>query len=138
MSGSTGRHTRQGLARGQRDPDPYEADLDYGSHEAANRRDLARREGPRFPTISAVGPCSLCETGYVCSFHCADEELVRRFCGKGAGVMSDYFLTIDPADQALYDWAREQNAGIPHWDTLSEVARDWWRRRHEQVTGAAS
>ena len=56
----------------------------------------------------------------------------------GACLMSDYFLTIDPADQPLYDWAREQNAGIPHWDSLSEVARDWWRRRHEQVTGAAS
>ena len=52
--------------------------------------------------------------------------------------MSDYFLTLDPADQPLYDWAREQNAGIPHWDSMSEATRDWWRRRHEQVTGAAS
>jgi len=27
-------------------------------------------------------------------------------------------------------WAREQNRGVPPWDSLDEEARDWWRRHY--------
>lgn len=60
--------------------DPYDADRDWGSHEAANARQAARGPFPEQlsarlgPIIGSVGPrpCSLCEPGYVCHFHRED------------------------------------------------------------------
>lgn len=70
------RHTRQGLARGQRE-DPYYADRDYGSYTATNTREKARgtpvevldrRLGNPYMNGAPL-PCRLCQPDAPCSFH---------------------------------------------------------------------
>lgn len=68
---------RHSSARRLTDPwdDPYDADQDWGSHEAANARAASRRSWPhdRWPALT-MAPilCRLCEPGYVCHFHRED------------------------------------------------------------------
>lgn len=42
---------------------------------------------------------------------------------------------MSPEDEAVYEWAKTQNRGIPHWDSMSGSTQAFWRDlyrvRHE-------
>lgn len=37
-------------------------------------------------------------------------------------------MSVD--DETVAEWSREQNRGVPAWESLDDEARAWWRMRY--------